>query len=50
MKSNATETELLREKLGAIKNLELVHYYCHQQIHSLVQKPNSELDDELSLW
>lgn len=31
-------------------NLELVHYYCHQQIHSLVQKPNSELDNELSLW
>ncbi|ODG99441.1 group II intron reverse transcriptase/maturase [Nostoc sp. KVJ20] len=31
-------------------NLELVHYYCHQQIHSLVQKLNSELDDELSLW
>jgi RNA-directed DNA polymerase len=31
-------------------NLELVHYYCHQQIHSSVQSNDSESEDVLSLW
>jgi RNA-directed DNA polymerase len=31
-------------------NLELVHYYCHQQIHSQQQNLDSEAEDVLSLW
>nr|MBH8577867.1 HNH endonuclease [Dendronalium phyllosphericum CENA369] len=31
-------------------NLELVHYYCHQQIHSHAQNHLSEIENELSPW
>lgn len=31
-------------------NLELVHYYCHQQIHSQPQNPDDEAENVLSLW
>jgi RNA-directed DNA polymerase len=31
-------------------NLELVHYYCHQQIHSSAHNHPCDHEDELSLW